>query len=57
MDKKRICIVTDKLDIARLCEELNAPTMLGGNTFDGVYVNADELREWRAAQSTSTGGK
>lgn len=47
LPQKRTRVVTDQLDIARLCEEFDAPAMLGGNTFDGVVVDDVEFRLWK----------
>jgi hypothetical protein len=48
--KQRVIHVTDLDEIDRLLAQLDAPTILGGNTFDGLIVNADQLREWRIAE-------
>lgn len=53
MSKLRVCKVTDQQDIDLLMSELDAPPMLAGNTFDGVWVNADQWREWKTAHPTS----
>jgi hypothetical protein len=54
--KQRVIHITDPDAIDRLLTELDAPTILGGNTFDGLIVNAEQFREWHSA-NTSEGAK
>lgn len=46
-DKLKVVRVTDPLEMQAVLNELDAPAAVGGNTFDGLLVRAEEMREWR----------
>ena len=55
--KPRFIRVTDQGDIERILNELDAPAAVGGNTLDGLIVDADQWRAYKSFQSQSEGGK
>lgn len=47
-DKVKVIRVTDPIDMDRILNELDAPMAIGGNTFDGLLVRAEEFRIWKS---------
>lgn len=56
--KPRLTRIWDQIELAKLQAgegSLDVPKLMPGE--GGWYADADELRAWRASQSTSGGGK
>lgn len=55
-DKLKLVRVTDPTDIDIIIGgDLSAPAALGGNTFDGLLVDADEYRTWKSLSPDGEG--
>lgn len=46
-DKVHLVRVTDPTEMEAVLNDLDAPAAVGGNTFDGLLVEAEGMREWR----------
>lgn len=54
-DKLHLVRVTDPAEVEAVLNDLDAPAAVGGNTFDGLLVEAEPMREWRRSQSETEG--
>lgn len=51
-DKLHIIRVTDASEMDAVLNDLDAPVAVGGNTFDGLWVVAEAMREWRKGRNS-----
>lgn len=51
-DKLKVVRMTDPSEMEAVLNELDAPAAVGGNTFDGLLVEAEPMREWRKGRNS-----